>query len=196
MAVKKKKEQRSKFYINKRIQGKILWRCAIFWVVYHFLMIHTLMAFEFMMYQIAIFNGGPVISFTDFYSGFLSKYLPLMLTAAAIFPILARDLIKMSHRIVGPLVPFQNAVKKLKNGELVEEVELRDGDLLIEFQNDFNDFLRWYNKNNASNSTAQTPLEDQILSDAQNLQDEVSSSNKAKSAPLRNLDSHPSVPSE
>ncbi len=172
MLPKKKKEQRSKFFINKRIQGKILWRCAMFWVLYHFLMIHTLMAFEFMKYQIGIFNGGPVVSFTEFYSNFIGKYYPLILTAAAIFPILARDLVKMSHRIVGPLVPFQNAVKNLKNGDPVEEVQIRDGDLLIEFQNDFNDFLRWYNKSDSNTAPSKNEIspEDQILNDISELQ--------------------------
>jgi hypothetical protein len=135
------KHSRKKLFINSRIQGRILLRCAIFWVVYHFLILHTLLAFEFMFNQAQIINGGSAMAFTELYSVFLGKYYPIILTALAMFPIVAYDVLKMSHRIVGPLVPFQHAVKRLKNGEHVEKVSTREGDLLVEFQEDFNEFL-------------------------------------------------------
>ena len=173
-------KSRKKFYINPHIQGHILSRCAIFWVIYHFLMLHTLLAFEFLAYQMQIMNGGTVIPFTEFYMNFLGKYFPIILTAAAILPILAKDLLKMSHRVVGPLIPFQRAVKQLKNGEHVGEIQIREGDLLVEFQKDFNEFLNWYNEqkiahpeNGDSVSRAIGDSEEKFLAEIETLQKEV-----------------------
>ena len=49
--------------------------------------------------------------------------------------------LKLTNRIVGPLVRFQTVLSRMSRGEPVSEVRLRDGDLLVEFQDVFNDFL-------------------------------------------------------
>ncbi len=190
MVEQTKTHLRKKLFINPKIQGRILWRCVIFWGVYHFLMLHTLLVFEFMSLQIQIMNGGSAIAFSELYSIFLGKYYPIVLTAMAIFPILAFDVLKMSHRIVGPLVPFQHAVKKLKNGEHVEEVNLRDGDLLLEFQEDFNEFLKWYNeqKLNPKKSVETSPnairdSEEEILAEIETLHKEAVDNTEASPQP-------------
>ena len=51
------------------------------------------------------------------------------------------DLLKFSHRVVGPLVPFQRAIERLTAGEQVAEVRLRHGDLLSNLQSTFNQYL-------------------------------------------------------
>jgi len=175
-----KQKKRKKLYINPEIQGRILWRCAFFWISYHFLMLHTLLAFEFFAYQIQIMNGGVVVPFTELYSIFLGKYYPIILTAAAILPIFAFDVLKMSHRVVGPLVPFQLAMKQLKNGEHVDSVKIRDTDLLVEFQQDFNEFLAWYNvknlaqsKSDGTSSTADAHSEEELLTEIETLHREA-----------------------
>lgn len=175
--------QRKKIFINKEIQGKLLWRCVAFWAIYHFIVLHTLFGFEFMAYLVSIMNGGSVQSFSDLYMNFLGKYYPIILTAVSLLPILAIDLIKMSHRVVGPFVPFQRAVKDLKAGKRVEEIKLRKGDLLTEFQTDFNDFIRWYNKEklgapavdeNHAVEDEEGTLEKTIIAEVESLQEDAS----------------------
>lgn len=177
------KNQRKKIFINKEIQGKILWRCVAFWAIYHFIMLHTLFAFEFMAYLVSIMNGGSPQSFSDIYTTFLGKYYPIILTALSLLPFLTLDLIKMSHRIVGPFVPFQRAFKDLKAGKRVERIQLREGDLLTEFQTDFNEFLQWYNEeklgspakdNSSATESKEGQLEDSIIAEVESLQADAS----------------------
>lgn len=172
--------KRKKFFINPRVQGLVLRRCAVFWFVYHFLMLHTLFGVEFMKYQLSIMNGGNVVNFLNLYSGFLSKYSPLVITSLAMLPVVAIDVLKMSHRIVGPLIPFQRAMQRLRNGEQVDEVQIRNGDLLVEFQQDFNEFLAWYRQQHGevgemSTISAQETNDEelQILSDVESLDRQV-----------------------
>lgn len=152
------KNKRRKIFINKEIQGRILWRCFAFWAGYHFIVLHTLFGFEFMAYLVSIMNGASVQSFSELYMNFLGKYYPIILTALSLLPFLVWDLMKMSHRVVGPFIPFQRAVKELKEGKRVEEIALREGDLMTEFQTDFNEFLRWYNEEKLGQPVASEPV--------------------------------------
>lgn len=175
------KDQRKRLFINKEIQGTVIWRCAVFWVIYHFFMLHTLFAFEFMAYLVQLMNGAPAQTFSEIYSTFIGKYYPICLTALAILPLLAFDVLKMSHRIVGPLIPFQRAIKNLKNGTHVDPIKLRKGDLLTEFQNDFNDFLLWYQAERPhvpidqnGDDEEMNSIEESMLADVQSLHETVS----------------------
>lgn len=187
-------QSRSSYFISPRIQGRILSRCAVFWAIYHVLMLHTLFGFEFLTQQIEIMNGGASLTFGEMYSAFWGKYYPVVLAALLVFPVLTIDVIKMSHRVVGPLVPFTRAVKSLKNGQPVERVKLRKGDLLIEFQQDFNEFLDWMNQHDhvprsvtKSNvmtdaDTAAHP-ETTLLENVEQLHDLASSEDRVNSKP-------------
>ena len=65
----------------------------------------------------------------------------MWICAIAILPIVLWDLLKFSHRIVGPLIPFQRSIERLTAGEQVTEVRLRHGDLLSDLQSAFNQYL-------------------------------------------------------
>ena len=65
----------------------------------------------------------------------------MWICSVAILPIVLWDLLKFSHRVVGPLVPFQRAIECLTAGEKVAEVRLRHGDLLSDLQTTFNQYL-------------------------------------------------------
>ena len=67
--------------------------------------------------------------------------MTLLILAAALSPIVLWDMLKLTHQIAGPLVRFRNALQKMAIGEPVAKIKLRDGDLLVEFQDAFNEFL-------------------------------------------------------
>lgn len=178
MNIVSNKEQRKRLFINRKVQGKIIWRCVVFCTIYHLLMIHTLFAFEFMAYLVGVMNGDTVQTFPQIYMNFLGKYYPIIFTALAVLPVLVWDVLKMSHRIVGPLIPFQRAINKLRNGEVVEEVKLRKNDMLDDFQDDFNEFLRWYKAERTELAERDRryheeidQIEEKILSEMKMLQD-------------------------
>jgi len=57
----------------------------------------------------------------------------MILYVLAVFPLILWDMMKVTHRVAGPLVRFGNTLKRLEQGEKVQEVRLRKGDLLVEF---------------------------------------------------------------
>ncbi len=139
--------ERKKIFVNSLIQGQILWRAAAYWIIYHIVMWHTLFLFSYFQYRIELMNGGEAATFATLYGTFCLKYYPIVFSALGILPILMVDMIRYTHRIAGPLVAFQNALLKMRAGEKVEAVKLRTNDLLIEFQDEFNSFLDYYNQN-------------------------------------------------
>lgn len=137
--------ERTKFFVNSLAQGRLMLRFAGYWVVYHIVLWHTLFLFRFFEYRFQLMMGNPPQTFAELYGGFCAQYYPIVFSAVAVLPLLLWDMLKMTHRIVGPLIRFQRAIEALQRGERLEEVTLRTGDLLIEYQIAFNQFLKYYN---------------------------------------------------
>jgi hypothetical protein len=70
----------------------------------------------------------------------------MLFCACLILPLFMIDFVRLTHRIAGPLVRFRIALVQIMQGHRVNEVELRKGDLLTEFQQSFNEFLSFYNR--------------------------------------------------
>lgn len=139
------KPLRKKTFVNTRIQGRILGRILIYWLLYHFLLWNGLFVFRFAQYRSAITSGAEIVPFRQVYAQFCVDFYPLLICAVVILPAFLFDFVGMTHRIAGPLVRFQTALRKLIAGERVESVEIRKRDLLVEFQKEFNEFLHFYN---------------------------------------------------
>lgn len=69
--------------------------------------------------------------------------LRCLLVLLILGPPLTLDAIRFAHRLVGPLYRFRKAIQAIAAGESVEPIKLRNGDLLKEFQDDFNAMLRY-----------------------------------------------------
>ena len=55
--------------------------------------------------------------------------------------------VRMSHRIAGPVVNFEQTLKRFKAGEHTARILLRRRDLLIDAADRVNDFLDWAEEN-------------------------------------------------
>ena len=135
---------RKKYFVNSRIQGRILTRLGMYWAIYHFSLWQSLFVFRYIQYRMAVMEGGESMSFVQLYTQFWNDYSPLLSCAGLLLPIFVWDLLKMTHRVAGPLVRFQNTLKRLEAGETVPPIKLREGDLLTEFQDAFNNFMKHY----------------------------------------------------
>lgn len=136
---------RKSTFVNKRIQGRILGRIAAYWLLYHFVLWNCLFLFHYAQYRLAIAHGAPSLSFRQLYGQFCAEFYPLIVCATVILPAFLWDFVKLTHRIAGPLVGFQNALRELRAGRRVAHVEMRQRDLLNEFQAELNEFLTYYN---------------------------------------------------
>jgi nitrogen fixation/metabolism regulation signal transduction histidine kinase len=72
-------------------------------------------------------------------NAFVRSLLALLL----LVPMLAADAIYFAHRLVGPLYRFRKTMQTIAAGQPVAPVKLRKGDLLVDFQNDFNAMLAY-----------------------------------------------------
>ena len=76
-------------------------------------------------------------------------------------PILARDLLKFSHRMAGPLVRFRNAIEEMTEGKVIQPVSLRPRDLLDEFLVAFNKMVATWNQRVSQQRTS-PPIEQEL----------------------------------
>jgi hypothetical protein len=71
-----------------------------------------------------------------------STTVRIELALVILFPPLALDIIRFVHRLVGPLYRFRKTIQAIAAGEPVALVQLRRGDLLLDFKDDFNSMLK------------------------------------------------------
>ena len=132
---------RKRLFVNREIQGRLLARTALYWMLYHGVLWMAMFLYRYAEHRGAVQAGAAPRLFADLYGQFINEHFSMWICAIAILPIVLWDLLNFSHRVVGPLVPFQRAIESLTAGEQVAEVRLRQGDLLSNLQTSFNQYL-------------------------------------------------------
>jgi hypothetical protein len=131
---------RKRMFVSSRIQGRLMSRIGVYWVLYHVVLWHGLFVFRYLQYRMTA-AGGIAVPFSELYGQFVIDYYPVVVCALVTLPVVVIDMLHMTHRVAGPLVRFQNALRDLVEGKPVESVSLRKNDLLNEFQDEFNQYL-------------------------------------------------------
>lgn len=139
--------QRGKYWVSPRIQGRLIGRLACYWCVYHLILWHSMFVVRYVTYRVGLITGqAEHQTLGTVYRQFSEDYATLAICAVLLAPIFLYDIYRNTHRIAGPLVRFQNSLKRMIDGGVVKPFKLRDGDLLTDFQDVFNEFLEHYNK--------------------------------------------------
>jgi hypothetical protein len=94
--------------------------------------------FRYAEHRGAVMAGAAPRRIGDLYGEFVYQNYAMWVCAIAVLPIVLWDLLQFSHRVVGPLVQFQRCLKQLTDGEPVQEIRLREEDLLGDLQDSFN----------------------------------------------------------
>lgn len=122
--------QRRSLFIDRPVQVALLLRAMLYWAV-------CLMAQLLIVFFFAI-----VTSSQDDFSANgpqLWWHLQLSILAAAVLlPVLLLDLLKLSHRWVGPIFRLRTSLHALSRGERVPPIRFRDGDFWQELAGDLN----------------------------------------------------------
>lgn len=180
-----KTHPRKRLFVNRDIQGRLLARTSLYWVLYHAVLWMAMFFFRFAEHRGAVMAGAEPRSFADLYGQFVHEHSSLWVCSFAILPIVLWDLLKFSHRVVGPLVRFQRTLESLTAGQEVAEVKLRQGDLLSDLECAFNQYLASLRNlqsdselaitsNDSSNSTPDNELiETQLADELQQIQAEI-----------------------
>lgn len=132
---------RKQVFVSGRIQGSIVKHAIFYWAVYHLILWHILFMYRYAQYRAELIAGGPPSTFWDLYAKFSHDHVAVILCALPILPVLVWDVIRVTHRVAGPLVRFRECLKALARGEHVPFVRIRKGDYLVDMERAFNDYL-------------------------------------------------------
>jgi methyl-accepting chemotaxis protein len=126
------REERKKVWVDD-FQTKLLWRTFSYWLVYTLALWNLLFGW-WLLHQEA---GNPLEQYLEF----SWEFYPALIAFLVVFPVLAYDALKFSHRLVGPLYRFRKTMQAIAAGEPVRLIKLREDDFLTEMRDDFNQML-------------------------------------------------------
>jgi hypothetical protein len=132
-------QTRKKLLVSQAIQGRVLRHVAVYWLIYHFFLWHTLFVVDGL-------RGGDSLPFMDRYANFFQEHFLIVACGVAILPIVIWDMLKLTHRIAGPFVRFECALKEMAKGKQISGIDLRKKDLVTEFLAVFNEFIEYHNQ--------------------------------------------------
>lgn len=156
---------RKKKFVSSRIQGRLMFRFALYWTLYHVVLWHAIFVFRYVEYRLEAQSTGALVPFRELYGTFVLDYYPVVFCAFAALPIVLLDMLYLTHRVAGPLVRFQRALRELSEGKPVKPVKLRRGDLLLEFQDEFNRYLETLPQQETATADAMSEEEAQVVED-------------------------------
>jgi hypothetical protein len=122
--------QRRQRFIDRPIQGALIVRAILFWAL-------TLLTQVLLMIFLAVLFSSP----DGFYAnlGELAWYLKLTAYGSLlVLPMILFDLVRLSHRWVGPIYRLRSALQALGRGDQVPPIRFREGDYWQELAGDFN----------------------------------------------------------
>ena len=126
-----RRAKRKKMFIDPEVQGTILWRLGLHWL----LAVVTIVGYLFVM---QVLTTGFTQSFSDHCRDLFQKYGMLLVVLATVFPVFAWDSVKLSHRFAGPMYSFRRTLRQLASGENVRQMKFRRKDFWKEMADDLN----------------------------------------------------------
>ena len=131
-------ERRCKRFVDQNIQGRILVYIAVYWILYHAFVWHALFLAKGIL-------GQPAMTFGERYREFFSEYYLLLVCAVLVFPMVLADMIKLTHRVVGPFASLQRALNGMAHGNVVSRIKLREKDLIGDLAASINNVIDYHN---------------------------------------------------
>ena len=125
-----KKAVRRQLFVDAKIQGALVVRAILYWVV-------CLITITLMLLCWRILTG-PARVFYRHFDDMWFYYGPPLMASFLLLPVVVVDLVRFSNRFVGPFLRLRRSMRALARGEHVEPIEFRRGDFWKEFADEFN----------------------------------------------------------
>lgn len=125
--------RRKKTVVDRRFQWRLVRRLVMHWFSFLFAVLAVLAGWH-VVVNLAFGGQAGSGSFSDT----LMRYAPLMFVLWVMLPIVAWDVLKLSHSIVGPILRIRGVLKSMNQGEYVQKITLRKGDFCVELADDLN----------------------------------------------------------
>src|SRR4051794_22819624 len=123
------KFKRTRLWVDPPVQSRLLGRLAVYMLVYTATLLHVGFAIE---VGEKIVLGGAETKVSSLYLDYLLRQKSLLIGAVVILPVLLLDLLRFSHRIVGPLFRCRKMMQQMAGGNAVNEFVPRKHDLMPE----------------------------------------------------------------
>jgi nitrate/nitrite-specific signal transduction histidine kinase len=121
-------------YVDKEIQGGLVWMAARYWAVSLAVIgMLTVIGWVFVAPGVAQLVDSP-----ERLRSLLACLVVALVAAAALLPIVLLDMVKYSHRFVGPMVRLRESMQRAAAGEPVDPIRFRDADYWQELADAFN----------------------------------------------------------
>ena len=124
--------QRKQVWVDK-FQTKLLCRIGMYWLIYTGSLFNLLFAWR-------LLSEGPG-DLPNQLTATLYDNVPLFLAFLSAIPWIVWDAVRFTNRLVGPLARFRETMRHVTADKPVRRIRLRQGDFLMEMQDDFNALL-------------------------------------------------------
>ena len=116
--------------VDHEIQGALAKRMAMHWVFFLAVVLVLSVALQWL--------SNPFTSVNDLLSNLWATQAPILLTMLCLIPVFIYDSIKLSNKLVGPMVRIRRAIRSLAAGEKTPPVSLRKDDFWKDMAEDLN----------------------------------------------------------
>jgi hypothetical protein len=130
MTTEKRKEKRSRLFVDAKLQGTLLVRVALYWIC-------CLVTATGVIFVWSVSHTQPM-PLSEKVAALWHQFAPGLFVTIAVMPLAIHDIIKLSNRFVGPIIRFRNALNRLARGEHVEPIHFRKGDFWHDLTDAFN----------------------------------------------------------
>lgn len=127
------KQARKQLFIDPKVQGALVLRVALYWVV-------CLMTITLMLLCWRILTGPARMFYTHFGEMWF-HFGPALIASFLLLPLVIVDIVRLSNRFAGPLIRLRRSMRALAQGEDVRPIHFREGDFWREFADEFNAVL-------------------------------------------------------
>lgn len=135
----KREQQRKRQFIDRHVQGAIIIQVVRHWCLFFVGVSLILMVLQKLF-------GDPNLTIFEHARAVLKQHTSLCLISLCMLPTFINDLIKMSHRFVGPVMRVRSELRRLADGQPVRPIQLRKNDLWQGLAADFNAALATINQ--------------------------------------------------
>jgi hypothetical protein len=126
------KDSRVKTWVSQ-YQSILVRRMLLYWAVFQLSILNIMFIWGYL-------SDGER-SASEYLAVFLPGTVPMLACFLFLAPFFCWDAVRLSHRLVGPLVRFRRAIQGLAAGERVARIELRKDDFLVDMKDDLNQLI-------------------------------------------------------
>jgi hypothetical protein len=126
--------KRTKSLVDPEVQGSILKKIAIHWVLFFICNAVALTIW------IRLFEQ-PDVAWGQTFGDTMRRFLPFFVITAALIPAFVLDTLKLTNRFAGPIMRLRGALADAKAGREVKPLHFRNSDFWQQIASDFNSLV-------------------------------------------------------